>query len=132
MAAPAVIQSSIWKDRLMKFTRPMALSIAAGMAISAFGVASTAFAEPVTQSYVAVGSDTLQDVLNGLANGTSITTSSVRSLAGSKTFGSYDATGSASIQTKSGGVRFGRPNADPLSGQPREGFVGEVGVGEFL
>lgn len=94
----------------MKFTRPMALSIAAGMAISAFGVAGTAFAEPVSQSYVAVGSDTLQDVLNGLANGTSITTSSVRSLAGSKTFGSYDATGSPSIQTKSGGVRFGRPN----------------------
>jgi hypothetical protein len=80
------------------------------MAMSVFGVANMASAEPVSESFVAVGSDTLQDVLNGLANGTSVSGASVRSTAGSKSFASYDATGSASIQTKSGGVRFGRPN----------------------
>lgn len=94
----------------MKFTRPLALGMAAGLAITAFGAASVASAEPVSNSYAAVGSDTLQDVLNALANGTSITGASVRSTAGSKFIGSFDATGSASIQTKSGGVRFGRPN----------------------
>ena len=56
----------------MKFNRPLALSLAAGMAISMFGVATMASAEPVSESFVAVGSDTLQDVLNGLANGTSV------------------------------------------------------------
>jgi len=80
------------------------------MAISAFGVANTAFAEPVSQSYVVVGSDTLQDVLNGLANGTSVSGASVRSTAGTMAIGSFDATGTTSIQTKPSGPRFGRPN----------------------
>ena len=94
----------------MKFTRPMAVGIAAGLAFGTFGVATTASAEPVTNSFSIVGSDTLQDVVNGLINGTSISGGAVRSLALAKTAGSYDATGATLIQTKSGGVRFGRPN----------------------
>lgn len=86
-------------------------------ATAAFGVAATllatvptaAHAEPVA-TFAAVGSDTLQDAMNALANGTNISGSSVRSTAGTATFGNYDATGSANIQTKSGGVLFGRPN----------------------
>lgn len=86
-------------------------------AAAAFGVAATlvatvpttASAEPVA-AYAAVGSDTLQDAMNALANGTSISGSSVRSLGGTTPFGNYDATGSANIQTKSGGPLFGRPN----------------------
>jgi len=94
----------------MKFTRPMAIGVAAGLALGTFGAASTASAEPVSNSYAIVGSDTLQDVVNGLINGTGVTGSTVRSLAGSNTAGSFDATGSVLIQTKSNGVRFGRPN----------------------
>lgn len=69
-----------------------------------------AAADPVSNSYVAVGSDTLQDVMNGLANGTGVTGSPVRSMAGTTTIGSFDAIGSATIQAKSGGVTFARPN----------------------
>ena len=94
----------------MKFTRPLAIGIAAGLAIGTFGAAATASAEPVSNSYVVVGSDTLQDVMNGLVNGSGLTGSTIRSLAGSNTAGSFDATGSVLIQTKSNGVRFGRPN----------------------
>ncbi|RXZ67096.1 hypothetical protein [Agromyces albus] len=88
----------------------IAAAAAVGVAASLFGVASPANAEPVSASYVVVGSDTLQDVLNALSNGTNITGGFVRSTGGSFNIGSFDATGSVSIQTKSGGVRFGRPN----------------------
>lgn len=87
--------------------------IAAG---AAFGLVATLFAtapasaEPVAPSYAVVGSDTLQDVLNALANGTGISGSNVRSAAGDQFVGSFDATGSSWIQTKPNGPRFGRPN----------------------
>ncbi|CAL8978948.1 hypothetical protein PROP_02648 [Propionicimonas sp. T2.31MG-18] len=93
----------------MKFTRPVAIGIAAGLAFGAFG-ASTASAEPVSDSYVIVGSDTLQDVVNALINGTNITGPTLRSTASGAFAGSYDATGSTLIQTKTLGPRFGRPN----------------------
>lgn len=69
-----------------------------------------AHAEPVSNSYSIVGSDTLEDVVNALANGTLITSSSVRSTVNNTTIGSFDATGSPYITTKSTGTRFGRPN----------------------
>lgn len=94
----------------MKFTRPIVLSVAAGLALTTAGVANLAAAEPVSNSYAIVGSDTLQDVVNALVNGTSITSASVRSTAGSAFAGSFDATGGAIIQTKPYGPRFGRPN----------------------
>lgn len=88
--------------------------IAAGAAI---GLAATllvtgpgANAEPVGNGPVIVGSDTLQDVLNALTNGTTISGGSVRSTAGTGFAASFDATGTATIQTKSNGPRFTRPN----------------------
>ena len=84
---------------------------------AAFGVALTgalatvpSVAEPVSNSYAIVGSDTLEDVVNGLVNGTNITGSSFRSVVGGSTLGSFDATGNACITTKPSGIRFGRPN----------------------
>jgi hypothetical protein len=94
----------------MKFTRPIVLSVAAGLALTTAGAASLAAAEPVSNSYAIVGSDTLQDVVNALVNGTSVTSASVRSTAGSAFAGSFDATGAVLIQTKPYGPRFGRPN----------------------
>lgn len=78
--------------------------------MSTFAAASTASAEPVSDSYAIVGSDTLQDVVNALINGTSVTGSTIRSTASGSFAGSFDATGSVLIQTKSLGPRFGRPN----------------------
>jgi ABC-type phosphate transport system substrate-binding protein len=88
-----------------------AVAAACGVTLATLALAvPAAHAEPVSNSYAIVGSDTLQDVLNGLTNGTKITSASVRSTAGSAFVGSFDATGSTSIETKSAGPRFGRPN----------------------
>lgn len=84
---------------------------------AAFGVALTgtlatvpAVSEPVSNSYAIVGSDTLEDVVNGLVNGTNISGASFRSTVGGSTLGSFDATGNPCIITKPNGIRFGRPN----------------------
>ncbi|GAA4908092.1 substrate-binding domain-containing protein [Tessaracoccus lubricantis] len=92
-----------------KVSKVAALCAAAGLALSTV-VSTNAAAEPVSSSFAVVGSDTLQDVLNALANGTSITGANVRSTAGDQNIGSFDATGSTWIQTKANGPRFGRPN----------------------
>lgn len=81
-----------------------------GLVASLFAVAPAAYAEPVANGPVVVGSDTLQDVVNALTNGTTISGGNVRSTAGPLFTASFDATGSVTIQTKSGGNRFGRPN----------------------
>ena len=88
----------------------VALCATVGVAISGFALATPASADPVSNSYSAVGSDTLEDVVSALANGTNITGSYVRTTTGGATIGSFDATGSPYITTKTGGVRFGRPN----------------------
>lgn len=90
--------------------KAIALCATVGVALSGVAIALPASAEPVSSSYVLVGSDTLQDVANALANGTSVTGTSVRAAAGGVNIGSFDATGATTIQTKSGGARFGRPN----------------------
>lgn len=88
----------------------IAMTATAGVALSVLAFAGPAHAEPVSNSVVVVGSDTLQDVLNALSNGTLVSGANVRSTAGSLPIGSFDATGSLSIQTKPLGARFGRPN----------------------
>ncbi|MFG6444023.1 substrate-binding domain-containing protein [Microbacterium sp. P07] len=94
----------------MKLKKIAALGAAVGLLLSGVGLASTASAEPVSNSYVAVGSDTLQDAMNALTNGTSASGSYVRVLADGQTIGNFDAFGSAAIQTKSSGPFFARPN----------------------
>lgn len=94
----------------MNKKKVIAAAAAFGVAASLIAVASPANAEPVSNSLVVVGSDTLQDVLNALANGTGISGATVRSTAGAAFIGSFDATGSTSVQTKPSGPRFGRPN----------------------
>lgn len=90
--------------------KAIALCATVGVTLSGIALATPANAEPVSNSYSIVGSDTLEDVVGALANGTSITGSTVRSTVNLTSIGSFDATGSAYITTKSGGVRFGRPN----------------------
>lgn len=93
----------------MKLTKPVAIGLAAGVVAAAFATAVPAFSDPVTNSYVLVGSDTLQDSANALVNGTNVTGSFVRIKADGASLGSYDAFGSAKIQTKPGGPYFTRP-----------------------
>ncbi|MDR6198798.1 ABC-type phosphate transport system substrate-binding protein [Microbacterium sp. SORGH_AS428] len=98
----------------MKLKRLAAITAALGVVVAGGLVASSANAEVVSNSYVLVGSDTLQDAANALANGTSITGTRVRVTAGGNTIGSFDAfpsTGTGSqIQTKPGGPYFQRPS----------------------
>ncbi|TXK19481.1 hypothetical protein [Homoserinibacter sp. GY 40078] len=93
----------------MKTKKVVALGAALGVAISGAAIAFPAAAEPVSNSYVLVGSDTLQDSTNALINGTSITGTTVRVTSANTTLGSFDAFGSALIQTKTGGPYFQRP-----------------------
>jgi len=90
--------------------KAVALCATLGVVLSGVAFAAPASADPVSNSYAIVGSDTLEDVVSALANGTNITGSYVRSTVNGATIGSFDATGSAYITTKTGGVRFGRPN----------------------
>lgn len=106
----------------MKIKKPLILGVVAGLALSTFAAITPAFADPVSNSYVLVGSDTLQDSSNAIVNGTMITGSSVQALAGS-TLGSFDAFGSASIQTKSAGPYFYRPAG---SGDGRNALISSI------
>ncbi|PJJ64984.1 hypothetical protein [Compostimonas suwonensis] len=94
----------------MNLKKAAAACAAVGLTVAGLAIATPAHADPVSDSYVLVGSDTLQDAGNALANGSNISGFSVRTLAGNgSAIGSFDAFGSAAIQTKPGGVHFGRP-----------------------
>ena len=94
----------------MKIKKIVAMSAAVGVALTGLAFVSSASAEPVSNSYVLVGSDTLQDSTNALINGTTASGATVRVTANGGTLGSFDAFGSAAIQTKSNGPYFARPN----------------------
>ncbi|SDZ13612.1 hypothetical protein [Herbiconiux ginsengi] len=93
----------------MKIKKVVALGAALGVALAGVALAAPANAEPVSNSYVLVGSDTLQDSINALTNGTNVSGSVVRTTAAGATLGNYDAFGSSVIQTKPNGAYFGRP-----------------------
>ena len=123
----------------MKNTTKYTAALAAfGVAASLIAIAPAANAEPVADGYVVVGSDTLQDVLNGLANGTNITGANVRSTGSGIVLSSFDAVGGTpNIQAKPGGPVFGRPNGSgdgvkalsrSIDGNPYDsGTPGDIG-----
>ena len=83
---------------LKKTTLRLGVVAATAVVALAFGAATPAYADPSGfKDLVGVGSDTTENLVNGL--GTVVTN-----------IGSYDATGSATIQTRLGGVAFNRPN----------------------
>src|SRR5450830_1462060 len=85
------------------------LGVTASLLAGGAMLAAPAYADPVTNGYVATGSDTLQDVMNALANGTTITGATVRATAAGNNFGSFDAFGSSTVQVKANGPYFTRP-----------------------
>jgi ABC-type phosphate transport system substrate-binding protein len=95
---------------MIDIKKPVVLGVVASLALGIFAAVPAAHADPVSGSYVAVGSDTLDSSMNGLTNGTATTGSDVRITAGTATLGSFDAFGSATIQTTSEGPYFTRPS----------------------
>lgn len=94
----------------MKIKKLLAFGIVAGLALATFAATVPALADPVSNSYVLVGSDTLQDSANALVNGSTLTGSEVRIKANGSTLASYNAFGSTTIQTKPNGPFFTRPS----------------------
>jgi hypothetical protein len=88
----------------------IALCAVVGVAVSGYAFAVPATAEPVSNSFTIVGSDTLEDAVNAIANGSSLGGATVRASSAGANIGSFDATGSVTIITKPYGVRFARPN----------------------
>ena len=94
----------------MKIKKAVALSTVIGVALAGLAIGAPASADPVSNGYVAVGSDTLQDSMNALTNGTRITGSFVRIVSNNIAIGNFDAFPANAIQTKPGGPYFARPS----------------------
>jgi len=100
----------------MNLKRIAAFGAAFGLAIAGFGAAAAANADPVSDGYVVVGSDTLQDAVGALANGFKNGSSTVRTSGLGKYVASYDAFapgiagGIGTIQTRPAGPVFPRPS----------------------
>lgn len=94
----------------MKALRKIAvLGVTVGLMAGGAMLAGPASADPVAPGYAATGSDTIQDVMNALTNGTTVTGSTVRVIAAGNYVGNFDAFGSSMIQTKATGPYFVRP-----------------------
>ncbi len=113
----------------MKITKPLILGVVAGLALSTAAAVTPASADPVSGSYVAVGSDTLEASMDALANGTKATGSTVRIKANGLAIASYNAFGSAKIQTKTTGPYFTRPAG---SGKGVEALIASIRGTGFL
>ncbi|RKS93342.1 hypothetical protein DEU37_0747 [Microbacterium sp. AG790] len=114
----------------MKIKKIAAFGAAFGIVIAGLSVASAANADPVTDGYAFVGSDTLQDAVGALANGTNVTGPSVRTLGAGKFVASWNAFtpgisgGRGLIQTKSGTAAFPRPTG---SGDGKKSLLASIG-----
>ncbi|QOC28743.1 hypothetical protein IC744_15560 [Microbacterium hominis] len=120
----------------MKLQKFAAIGAAVGVALAGFGV-SAAHADPVTDGYSIVGSDTLQDAVSALANGTNITGPSVKATGAGKALASWDAFalgvtgGVGKIQTKPFGPTFDRPNGSGAGRNALLASIGGVGGNSF-
>jgi len=87
------------------------------VAALAFGVTAPAFADPTpgNRDLNGVGSDTTQDVMNGLASAI-------------PAIGSYDAIGPNPITTRTGGFSFARPNGSSAGVQALSRAAQDLGV----
>ena len=110
---------------MLNIKKPVVLGIVASLALGIFAAVPVAHAEPVSNSYVLAGSDTLQDSANALTNGTNVSGAFVRTTAGGASLGNYDAFGSALIQTKPAGPFFVRPAG---SGDGRNALIASINV----
>lgn len=99
-----------------------AMGAGLGAAAALFAAAGPAAADPADGDYrvlAGAGSDTTQDVLNGLGE--------VVVSGGGKVIASYDARGSATIKTKATGCEFPRPNGSTAGRTALRASEGENG-----
>lgn len=100
----------------MKLTKTAAFGAAIGVILAGAAIAAPANADPVSDGFSIVGSDTLQDAVGALANGTTVTGTSVRTSGLGKYLASWDAFtpgitgGIGLVQTKAYGSTFPRPS----------------------
>lgn len=112
----------------MKIKKAVAFTTALGLALAGIALSvPAANADPVSGGYSITGSDTLQDAVNAIVNGTQNGTTPFRTTAGGNTVGSFDAFGSSAIQLKPNTAFIGRPSGSgdgkkslsrSLDGQP--------------
>ena len=117
---------------MLKTKKIVATVAVLGSAFAALSAGSVVYAEPVSNSYSIVGSDTLEDVVNAIVNGTAITGSTVRVTINGATLGSFDATGAPYVITKPGGVRFSRPNGSGEGFQALSASIGTSAAADAL
>ena len=86
----------------------IAVCAAVGVAFTGVSLAVPAVADPVAETYAIVGSDTLEDAVNAFTNGNTL--NGIRTKSKGSTLGSFDATGSPCITTKTTLERMARPN----------------------
>lgn len=119
------------RDTMSTTTKKAAIGGAAAVVVAglAFGLAApAAVADPAIpgplpyRTLVAVGSDTIQDLGNGLAN------AAKDSYNYPSVFASYDATGSSTIQTRAGGDTFNRPNGSTAGMRALKSSILEDGL----
>jgi hypothetical protein len=101
---------------MINIKRPVVLGVVASLALGILAAVPQAHADPVSNSYAVVGSDTLQASMDALTNGTSLTKSRVRVSADGASIGNFDAfspgynAAGGVILTKPAGITFGRPS----------------------
>lgn len=101
---------------MISIKRPVVLGVVASLALGIFAAVPAAHADPVSNSFAAVGSDTLQASMDALTNGTNVTGTRVRVTSAGTSLGNFDAfapgfnAAGGTIQTKPAGNFFGRPS----------------------
>jgi len=113
----------------VKIKKAVALSTVLGVALAGIAFAAPSHADPVSGGYSITGSDTLQDAVNALVNGTRITGTLVRVTAGGNSVGNYDATGSTTVQLKSSVGAVGRPSG---SGDGKKSLSRSIDGGNWV
>ncbi|MFF5172686.1 hypothetical protein ACFY3U_08640 [Micromonospora sp. NPDC000089] len=102
--------------------RVVAASLGALVVALAAGTPALADPSPVTdyRTLAGVGSDTTQDVMNGLAN-------SITGTGGAKVIASWDARGTTTVKTKATGCTFNRPDGSGAGRTALRASEGEAG-----
>lgn len=113
----------------MKIKKAVALSTVLGVALAGIAFAAPSNADPVSGGYTITGSDTLQDAVNALVNGTRISGPLVRITAGGNPVGNYDATGSLTVQLKDSVTAVGRPSG---SGDGKKSLSRSIDGGNWV
>jgi hypothetical protein len=120
---------------MISIKRPVVLGVVASLALGIFAAVPAAHADPVSNSYAIVGSDTLQASMDALTNGSNVTGTRVRVTSAGTSIGNFDAfapgynAAGGTIQTKPASLPFTRPSG---SGAGVDALVASIGNTQYL